>query len=50
MKICFLFSERERKREGKRKERDKEKNGDEVALLPSELWTHRPFLDTAVKG
>lgn len=49
MKMCFLFSERRRKREGKRKERDK-KNGDAVALLPSESWTHRPFLDTAVKG
>lgn len=51
MKMCFLFSERGRKKqEGERKERNKKKNEDGVVLLPSKLWTHCPSLDTAAKG
>ena len=52
MKICFLFSERGRKKEIGResKEKDKKKNGDKAALLPSKLWIHCPSLETAAKG
>lgn len=46
--MLFVQWERKKKR-GKEKGEREEKNGDEVALLPSELWTHRTFLDTAVK-
>lgn len=51
MKIRFLFSEKRRiKERGTERRENGKRNGDEVTLLPSKLWIHRPSLATAAKG